>query len=474
MNFLDNQYGSNRDRLVLFVVFFLLLIGPWMLGGRANGSLLIFGCFAWAAFGVNLSARKLKWRDLLGARKFRMRKSILAWSWLALFVILGLSVLNSSAHPYVASDGVTRLRIDGAFPFLPSSVYAWRTFQHGFFFSGCIVLAWSAFQVFNRRGVILALLTAIVMNGCILAVMGLYFDAIRAELIFNRFESVNASFFSSFRYHNHWGVYALICLSSSFAVWETKRGSWRGPEVLNRNIMFVALWAILAFSVVAAGGRFCLVGLSVLIAFFCFRFMQIQAFRRSNQIGGIIAIAVVVLGALWLAGDNFSERFEQTRDQLEGAVRGELNDTRFYAAPRDTIRMALDKPIWGWGMGSYLYIFREYAGPEFYIPHHGKQVLVWMEAAHNDWLQLWAEVGLVGVFLVFAPVLGFAVYSVKNGHNNPMTSWLLLLFVIVGFIACFDFPMANPVIALHVWVFGALVGKYAILEKRRYLESESS
>lgn len=467
MNFLDSQYGSGRDRLVLFMVFVLLLVVPWMLGGRAAGSLLILGTCAWATFAVHLSSRSLSWKALLATEGPGVRRTLLLGSWLGLLVLLGLSALNPSSQPYLANDGVMRLNAGEAIPGLPSSIYAWRTFQHGFFLSGCIALAWSAFQVFSRRGMIVALLTALMVNGFILAVLGIYFDAIGAELIFNRFEAVNASFFSSFRYHNHWGVYALICLTCSFVIWELKRDAWRGPEVLNRNVMFVVLWAILAFSVVAAGGRFCLAGLGLLIGFFCFRYIRKQTLGRSKQVAVMAVVGVVAVGALWLAGDNFTDRFEQTRDQLESVSRGELSDTRFYAAPRDTFRMAMDKPIWGWGVGSYIYAFREYAGPEFYIQHHGREVLVWMEAAHNDWLQLWAELGLVGALLLLAPVAGFAIYSYKNGRSNSMTAWFVLLFGVVGAIALFDFPMANPAIAMQVWVLGALAGKYAILEKRR-------
>lgn len=463
----DSSYGSKGERVIILIVFAVLLLAPWMLGGRAEGAWMFLGAFSWSAFGIHLATGKQM--VALRPKSIDFWKCALWGLWFLWMIPWGISVFNPSAHASLSADGVLRLQHEGAIPLLPSSVYAWRTFEHGFLLSGCMVLAYSAYRVFNQRRLVLGLLTAVLGNGVVLSILGLYFDAVGTELIFGRFEAANRSFFSSFNYHNHWGVYALIALSCTFVVWEVKRLRGSGPGVMNRNILFAAMALVLAFSIIVAGGRFCLLGLGVLLSAFIVRLLLSEVTKNSYRILIFCSVLLCGCGALWLAGESFLERFEMTRIQFTDVYEGNLNDTRFYAAPRDTIRMALDNPIWGWGLGSYLYVFRDYAGQEFYIPHHDEIVLVWMEAAHNDWLQLWAEVGFVGFFTILTFVFGFVVYCVKQGKRNVMAQVFILLFFVIGLIALFDFPMANPAIALHVWVLGALTGRYTILEKQRAL-----
>ena len=56
--------------------------------------------------------------------------------------------------------------------------------------------------------------------------------------------------------------------------------------------------------------------------------------------------------------------------------------------------MFLDKPIWGWGLGTYRFVIND---SDRYLGNEHEYAFV---HAHNDWLQYMAEVGMVGFILL--------------------------------------------------------------------------
>lgn len=119
----------------------------------------------------------------------------------------------------------------------------------------------------------------------------------------------------------------------------------------------------------------------------------------------IILILGVLVGTLWLGGDRLASRIEESRLQLnadtsvahEGASRNEISQA--------TWRMFLAHPITGVGMAGYWA-----AIPAF---HDASGVLT-PQQAHNDYLELLASGGVVGVILVG----WFAVVVIKRTREN--------------------------------------------------------
>jgi len=123
----------------------------------------------------------------------------------------------------------------------------------------------------------------------------------------------------------------------------------------------------------------------------------------------LVLICGVVFGTLWLGGDRLATRIEESRrdfnletDALrQGASRNEIW--------RLTLRMFAAHPILGVGMGAYWV-----AVPTF----HNASGTTTPQEAHNDYLELLASGGLVGM----AIVVWFAVGVFRKTRENLRSS----------------------------------------------------
>ena len=135
--------------------------------------------------------------------------------------------------------------------------------------------------------------------------------------------------------------------------------------------------------------------------------------------------------------------------------------------------MFKEKPIWGWGVGSFIHIHPIYAGPEFYKKDSDYPVAY--EFAHSDYLQTLAEKGIVGSTLL---VLPFALLSIfltsKARWKNPISPILLLGSGLVLLTAAIDFSLSNPAIAMGTLLILSIGVRYALLSQRNESNPQSS
>ncbi len=110
-----------------------------------------------------------------------------------------------------------------------------------------------------------------------------------------------------------------------------------------------------------------------------------------TAIGVSVFMAIIVGLLVWIGGGELSRRIATAGPQhsdLAGDIRVYIN--------RDGLRMFLKRPILGWGLGSFPVVYPEFR--TFYTNF-------FVNEAHNDYLQLLVETGLLG----FAIMLWFLV-----------------------------------------------------------------
>ena len=120
-----------------------------------------------------------------------------------------------------------------------------------------------------------------------------------------------------------------------------------------------------------------------------------------------IALVVLLLAAVAA----FAFRFDAVRDRVMGSFRADQAGGKVSLADatlggrtimwKGTFRMIHDRPVFGTGPGSWQWVFQKY-----------KQVVTWdllsrPEYAHNDYLNLTADYGLVGLLLMGWLLFGF-------------------------------------------------------------------
>ncbi len=99
---------------------------------------------------------------------------------------------------------------------------------------------------------------------------------------------------------------------------------------------------------------------------------------------GFPVVAVGLLALLWFADPMFHERVSSGLS-VEGSASWRIDTWK------DTWVMIQDAPIWGFGPGSYRWR---------YSPYQSWQANMWVDFAHNEYVHLWADYGLVGVLIM--------------------------------------------------------------------------
>lgn len=119
----------------------------------------------------------------------------------------------------------------------------------------------------------------------------------------------------------------------------------------------------------------------------------------------LVLIAGVVFGTIWLGGDRLATRIEETRNEINAdttELRQGVSRNEIWKA---SWRMFVTHPILGVGMGAYWA-----AIPTF----HDASGTMTPQEAHNDYLELLASGGLVGLALG----VWFAVVVFKRTREN--------------------------------------------------------
>lgn len=175
-------------------------------------------------------------------------------------------------------------------------------------------------------------------------------------------------------------------------------------------------------------------------------FMILRKSRRAFCIA-LVAVPLLAAGALagiWAGSPMFRTRmmpvvkfFEHHMN--EDLVADEFKDFR----PQtwlDTIDMIRDRPLTGFGPGNYGLVFEDYrkrfTGTRVMTVH-----------AHNDYLEMLAEYGLIGGVLVLWILISFSVQAIRFIRTSPKVHHTLPVVALLGALAgtavhsLFDFEL---------------------------------
>lgn len=132
-----------------------------------------------------------------------------------------------------------------------------------------------------------------------------------------------------------------------------------------------------------------------------------------------------------------------------------------------TWRMMAERPVAGWGVGSFRFIYPEYDYRNAGTNLHHNTATAWYMHPHNELLHQGMELGWVGLacFLVFWGLLYAHGIRVLSGPRDPATAWCIILaftgltiaLVSWQFSTSFLFPLSRLLTAFY----GALLWQHA-------------
>jgi O-antigen ligase len=188
--------------------------------------------------------------------------------------------------------------------------------------------------------------------------------------------------------------------------------------------------------------------------------------RRRRLVGVGMVAALVLAGFVFLPPEKLIQRFGElvSSDGLTGGLRTDLS--------RETIPLIRAYPVFGCGLGEYMTAFSKFkkAG-----------VLLTVDFVHNDYLQLLAELGLVG--FAIGATLAFSVVrmglrGVVNSSDPEARYYAVACVGALSTIALHslaDFNLYIPANAmLLAWIAGMAVGSLeSTMRAREQLGHES-
>ena len=204
------------------------------------------------------------------------------------------------------------------------------------------------------------------------------------------------------------------------------------------------------------GGMLAILAEFVVLAVVVFR--QKKGARLAVGVG---AFAVVLLTLLtWLGGKELTARVTsistEARSELSGGIRLTID--------RDALHMFRDKPVLGWGLRTFPVVYPQFR--TFYTNF-------FVNEAHNDFLQLLVETGLIG----FSTMVWFLIVLYRNAFRK-VGNWmsdlsgavtLACLLGVTGILvhSALDFNLQIPANAALFYVFCTIAASPPLLQRMR-------
>ena len=450
------EHGTGLlEKAVIFHFAALLVFTSWAFGGQIPWARHVIAYWGGAGVLLFVAACRATRHDETDRKRFH---PALRWLWplLVYDLFVGVSGLNPSFVEIPGSGAPTLIMIK-PIAWLPSSARPGLTWTELWQFNVIVLSCFNLYLVLYSRRLIRAVLWIIGGNAVALAVLGTFQKlAGSSGLWFGAVTSPNSKFFSTFVYHNHWGAFTLlntaVCLGLIHHLIRRNndRPFWQTPIPLAALALL-----LLAASVPLSSSRSCTALISLLL-FGALVHLLIRLIRRRRHerrsvlvpIAGILIAAAIAVGAIYYLGHEvIAQRAQLTSEQLAAIAREDTLNSRL-ALYRDTWRMALAKPWFGWGLESYAHVFR------IFNTQRAPEAWVWIPfyaEAHNDWLQSFAEVGFVGTGLLGA-LIGIPLCSLRwRTVGSALPRYVLAGVLLVLLYAWVEFPFANPAVMIAFW-----------------------
>ncbi len=304
----------------------------------------------------------------------------------------------------------------------------------------------------TRRSSILTLLNIVAANGFLLAAFGLVQLAAGKGDIYGVRHTEGAEIFASFIYRNHAAAYFYLVATIAAAL--TLHGLWRsraakaarhGPAILHGLFATTALAAVvLTCSLGGAILLFASWGLlgTVTLA----RFLRPLGAARISWPGVSVALACFLLVGVLAAFSGREPVVAHLRLKLAGGAQTSLRSRLL--VDRRGGEMWRDRPLLGWGAGCFRYGFTKYQRREIAITGAAPARHFW-EHAHNDWLELLIELGLLGIIpVVVGAIAWIRLLWREKFWDRPHLLWGATGVVTLAAYGLVDFPLQNPAVLL--------------------------
>ena len=342
--------------------------------------------------------------------------------------------------------------------------------------AAAFMLVWGLWAGVRRRQSALILLWAFVVSGVCMALVAILQKYSGTDSVLWMVQSGNLKLWGTFFYRNQGAAYLVLVLIASAVLYfyhfnqAERRGQTGGPYML-LFLFFALVCTSIAMALsrggILFGGILALCFLTLVLV----RWLSSHSLRSSLLVSVLVA---VLLGAgaysvfKYVSLEAIEERFGDIGETIDTADK----DSRVIVS-KIVWKMAQEELVFGWGAGTWRYMFPMYQKSYPRIYYHGYN---WRKGwhgrryykhAHNDILQFLCEYGIVGcAFLLLAwGYWGFSLLVRSTGNVSAALILYVGFAVVLGH-AFLDFLFQSPA----YWV--ALNGMLCVAVKLLALHDE--
>lgn len=296
----------------------------------------------------------------------------------------------------------------------------------GFFFSLSLVLVDSAVRI--RKLVI-----ALSVFGFAFAFFAILQSVLSPGKIYGIYEVRNASPFGSFVNRHNFAAYMEMVMGVPLGM------LFAGAVARDKRLLYITGIALMGVALIMSGSRGGLVAFLAQVIFLIMLTTGAKSRQRLVMKVGFsaILIAAIVVGSIFIGGESSLTRIADT------ATSTDITTDRGHIWAVTTSVIAKNLPL-GTGFGAL---------GVAYTPYDSYSGLERVEQAHNDYLQVVADAGLVGAviglfFLLWLFRSGFAAANTQNTYRRGVAIGALSGCFAVLVHSIFDFVLHTTAISL--------------------------
>jgi O-antigen ligase len=425
-------YRSLLDPIILYGVFGLLLFGPVAFGATEP----------WSIF-------------LLEAGS-----ALLFLIWIIRQAQSGEVMVSNSPlfAPMLSFMALVALQLLGG-----HTAYRYQTFRAAFLYVAYGGLAFVVVQTLRRTSQVKFLTILFSVYGFAVASFALLQSmSSSGKLYWLRTPRSGGWIYGPYVNHNHYAglMEMLVPIPLVFALSRYAHGP--------RRTMAAIAAAVMASTVFLSGSRGGMVAFAVEMAVLAGVLLkQRKSKRLALVLGAFLVISVGLLA--WLGGGELTKRMASIRTE----ARAELSGGTRLDITRDGLKMFTRKPVVGWGLGVFPDVYPEFRS--FYSD-------LFVNAAHDDYLQLLAEMGGFG----FIVMLWFLVIVYRR-PGKKISKWthdvngvvaLAAMLGVTGILvhSFFDFNLqipANAALFYNLCALAAMEPRFGLTRRRHSHRQEA-
>jgi O-antigen ligase len=338
------------------------------------------------------------------------------------------NIQHSTAHSIPPGGGMLLLFWLYSLALIPFSALPYEAKVSVLIFGGYLAVYWASANILSRFSYRKAVWTAVLILMVIIALYSLVQHRVAPNLIYGieRYTDtwVDGRLGGTYQCPNHiahlFQMWLPLCLVFLFI----PQFGWFWRICFAYALPLFLLLIYQTQSRAGILGSVAAIGVTLLL-------MVLRKSRKAFLIALLAAplLFAGMLGGLWAGSAMFRERMQPVAGFLAQCSSGnfEFTDSRPQAW-LDTLPMIADRPVFGFGPGNYGQIYEEYR----------KRVLavrVEMVHAHNEYLELLAEYGLVGGVLVLCVLISVSVQMIRLIRTSPRPYHALPAAALLGALA---------------------------------------